>query len=484
MCVEEEQLIDDQSKEKINNEETQEDSNKNINKNMLLGVIGMVLIKVVSLLTVVFVGYIMTSSEYGNLSTYNTWVTIFGVFIGLQLSGSIQNAFVEYSKEKFMVYCSTILLIALASTVVAFIPFLAANNSLAELLKIEPILAYTLIPQCLGSFLVSFMSTYYLAQKKVNMNLIWTVAYALLLSAFSLSFASIFEVKEIGYAIGTFIPNIGFGIVCLVYFFVKTKFKFDFRYLKFALMFSIPLIMHMLGNVILGQSDKLMIRYMMDETKTGEYTMVHNYALLLNSLWAAFNSVFIPYFYDNLKKNDYDNLKSQSKNYLIFFSSISFGFILVGREIVKFIVKEEYYAGLDIFELAVLAQYFIFIYSFSVNYEFFKKKTIWIAIGTILTAIINIILNYFFINEWGIFGAALASAISYLILIAFHEFIARKIVREYPLKLSYFVFFVAISIIVTIGSILLHDYWFIKWIIGSLIGLFIVIRLIKIKRII
>lgn len=462
----------------------QTEKKTSLNKNMILGIVGTVLMKVVSLLTVVAVGYLMTASQYGNLSTYNTWITIFGIVVGLQFSGSIQNAYVEYSKEDFHKYCSTVLLIALGSTVVIFLPFVIANQYFSELLKIEPILMYTLIPQCFGSFLIGFMTSYFLAQKKVLKNLIWTLTYAVLLSGFALLLTQLFEVKELGYAIGSFIPNIGMGLFCFFYLMIKSKFAFDPKFLKFAFLFSLPLIMHMAGNVILAQSDKLMIRYMMDEVAMGQYTMVHNYSLLLNSLWMAFNSVFIPYYYDALKENDTEKISSYTRNYLITFSCISFGYILVGREIIHFVISEEYYPGLSIFELGTVAQYLIFLYSFSVNYEFFKKKTIWIAIGTLLTAAINIGLNYIFINQWGIFGAALASAISYLILVVFHEIIARFVVKEYPIKLWYLLVAGVAGIAVCVGSILLKDYWIPRWIIGGLIGVFLIIRLIKVKRII
>ena len=455
-----------------------------INKNIVIGVTGTVLLKIISFVTIILVGYVMSEEQYGNLSTYNTWIIIFSVFVGLQFGGSLQNALLEYEKERYHSYCFTIISFAFLTFLVPFVFSLAFKNSLANLLKIDPLFIFLLFPQCFFAFLVNFMTSYFLSQKKVKKNLIWTLSFCVASATLSLLFSLFFEYKEFGYSLGIFIPNFIMGSITIVYFIIKSKFKFNVEFLKFGLLFSLPLVMHMLGSVILGQSDKIMIRFLIDEVQTGQYTMTHNYAMLINAVWAAFNGVFVPYYYENLKEKKYDLLNERCKNYYIFFSCISFGFILVGREIVRFIVDEKFYDGLVIFEVSVLAQFFIFLYSFCVNYEFYRKKTVWIAIGTIITAIINILLNFWFITIWGIFGAALASTISYLFLIIFHEFISRVIIKEYPISIFYNIFFVIVASLVTLVSILLRDFWIIRWVIGALIGIFLIYRLIKTKRVI
>jgi Na+-driven multidrug efflux pump len=50
-----------------------------------------------------------------------------------------------------------------------------------------------------------------------------------------------------------------------------------------------------------------------------------------------------------------------------------------------------------------------------VNYIFYLKKTYFIATATIITASINIVLNYFLIKHNGAIGAAQATAISFTI---------------------------------------------------------------------
>ena len=86
----------------------------------------------------------------------------------------------------------------------------------------------------------------------------------------------------------------------------------------------------------------------------------------------------------------------------------------------------DYWIGKYFLPWIIFGCYFIFLYSFPVNYEFYVKKTNYIALGTSLSAVINLVLNYIFIPTYGSFGAALTTLASYFFLFVFHETIARK----------------------------------------------------------
>ena len=86
----------------------------------------------------------------------------------------------------------------------------------------------------------------------------------------------------------------------------------------------------------------------------------------------------------------------------------------------------DYQTGKYFLPWIIFGCYFIFLYSFPVNYEFYVKKTNYIALGTSFSAVINLVLNYIFIPKYGSFGAALTTLASYFFLFVFHEIITRK----------------------------------------------------------
>ena len=73
----------------------------------------------------------------------------------------------------------------------------------------------------------------------------------------------------------------------------------------------------------------------------------------------------------------------------------------------------------------------MFLYSFPVNYEFYHKKSIHIAIGTSVAAVINCILNYILIPKMGMAGAAVATLISYVMLWIFHHLVSKYFIGEH-----------------------------------------------------
>ena len=139
---------------------------------------------------------------------------------------------------------------------------------------------------------------------------------------------------------------------------------------------------------------------------------------------------------------------------------------------------------MNVIPVLVIGIYFIFMYQFPVNFEFFHKKTKIIAVGTFSAAIVNIILNMFLIPKSGMYGAALATAVSYGLLFVAHYVIAvnmRGVKFHMDLKN-----FIPGLITVFIFSRLFYvadSFWIFRWILGISIGAFEMFKIIKRKRI-
>ena len=94
-------------------------------------------------------------------------------------------------------------------------------------------------------------------------------------------------------------------------------------------------------------------------------------------------------------------------------------------------------------------------YIFFYDIEYYNKKTKYIATFSIIAAIINIVLNYIFINLFGYYAAAYTTLISYLILSILHYFGMKKSEKMeiYDIKQ-----FAVQSIVILILSILSTKY--------------------------
>ena len=142
-----------------------------------------------------------------------------------------------------------------------------------------------------------------------------------------------------------------------------------------------------------------------------------------------------------------------------------------------------YWSGIKIIPFIALAYYFNFLYSFPANYEFFCEKTVFISIGTLCAAIINIVLNFLLIPSYGILGAAIATLIGYVFSFLFHDIIARFIVKNFEYSFMFYLKGLLPLLMVIVFYYFTIDLWLVRWVLASFLGFWIILRMIKLKKI-
>ncbi len=452
---------------------------------MLTNSFGTILLKILPLITTPIISSLLTPDEYGRVALFLTWMTLVSVFVGLQAKGSIQNALLKYGKENINEYCSSTLSLAFLSFIAFFVPSIIFRTQLSSLLALDELAICLIVPTCFASFVVAFFSSYFLSLKRAKANLLLTFFTSLIVATSSILCAYLLIPNYNGYIIGYTLSYMAIGFSIFFIYVIRFRKFFSKDYWRFCLIFSLPLIFHMLSNTILAQSDKLMIQYIkQDESGLGIYSMMHTVATICTSLWSAMNAAFVPFFYDYLKEDNIEEIRRRSRNYAFVFICIIGGFSLVCQELASLLVNEQYLSGLNLVPLMVLDSFFIFLYSFGVNYEFFHSKTIWIAIGTVAAAILNIGLNYLFLQTFGIIGITIATTISYALLFIFHEIISRFVVKKYPIKATFLLACIAFMAIFTALTYLFWDYAIIRWILLACDIFIFFYRIIKTKTII
>jgi O-antigen/teichoic acid export membrane protein len=151
------------------------------------------------------------------------------------------------------------------------------------------------------------------------------------------------------------------------------------------------------------------------------------------------------------------------------------GFILLSKEVFVLYAGEDFKDGAQLVPILAMGIYARFIYSLAVNYEQFMKKTGYIAVSTFTSALINVGFNYILIPIWGIMGATLATAMAKIILALVHWLVATFAIREehrFSLKISWFAPYIFGVLAATFLVLFLDDgLWYIKWVLGVLIGI-------------
>lgn len=276
-----------------------------------------------------------------------------------------------------------------------------------------------------------------------------------------------------------------FGIGITFYFLKSGKTFYSKKFWQFCLSLSIPIIFHSLANLILGQCDRVMLQKMLSMHWAGIYSLAAGFSSVIYAIWGALNNSWSPYFYELARNNQYDEIKHHGRNYLELYSVLTIGFMLLTPEVFSVFAAKEYWEGTAVIPFLVIGFYFIFLYSFPVNYEFYHCQTKATAFCTVLAALSNIVLNYLLIPQFGAFGAACATMIAHGLQFLFHHIAAKRVIGsfQYPFTFDVLLPYTVVTMFVAIYMIVSPGHWLVRWCAGAVLGIFELLRMVKRKSI-
>ncbi|WP_186377474.1 lipopolysaccharide biosynthesis protein, partial [Yersinia rochesterensis] len=159
--------------------------------------------------------------------------------------------------------------------------------------------------------------------------------------------------------------------------------KFNFIYLKEALIFSLPLIVHVLSNSLLSQADRLIINKIMGTYSAGIYSFAYNLGMCVIVVITAWNSSWQPQLYKLINIRDDEAIKKATYASTVLIFLICALSMLFSKEMVVFLASDKYYDSIPILPLIIIGNSLIHIYLVYVNFIFYKKKTVIISCATL-----------------------------------------------------------------------------------------------------
>lgn len=414
----------------------------------LFYMIGNVFNKAIALILIPIITRMLSTSEYGILNTYLSWVGILTVFAGLSLGSSYRAALYDFHADLNR-YSSTMFTLSFFGSCVLSVVVIGANIIFDFKISIE-MLGCALVHSFMSFVIESACIKYMMEFSYIKRTLL--LALPNLISAvLSIVFIHFLTSERYwGRIIAFIIVYILFGVIILVSTYKKSFVFVDLVYWKYALTYSLPLIFHSLSMVILQSSDRIMITNLRNASESGIYSLVYNISMAVNVVKASAESVWIPWFTKKLNDGDKITVNRAVRYYVEFLSICVCLIMLIAPEAIKVVAPESYWGGIPLCVPIVIASYIIFLYSISVDLEYYYKKTKSIAINTIIAACINLVLNLFFIPYYGALAAAYTTVVAYGVSFILHYINARKIDSE----LFSFVIYIPSLLVVGVVSIL------------------------------
>lgn len=421
---------------------------------------------------------LLSPEEYGKAAIFLAWVNVFAIFATFNLSsGVFNNGMLDYPNNRDE-YSYSMLVLSNIITVCFFCLLFVLYPVIKPWLGVDFPLIILMEALFLFQPAYQFWSAKQRYELKYRLSFFWSAVTAVLSPTVAIICIFIFNGHRLYARIfGAQLTLIAIYIGFYLYLAIKNKFKVQKKYWKGALLFNLPLIPHYLSMYLLGSSDKLMISNLVGDSAVAYYSVAHMISSVATVIWGAANGSFIPYTYEKCNSKDYRSISMVAMRILIVFAAACIAVIMLAPEVVNSIASPDYREAIYVIPPIVGGSFFSVHYAMYGNILFYYKKPKYATMATVTSALLNIILNYVFIQKFGYIAAGYTTLVCYFVQATLDYIIMRMVVGVdvYDMKcigaLSLFV------IIVALFSNFIYDYAFIRYvIIGVLIISCIVFR--------
>ncbi|MEA3307062.1 MAG: oligosaccharide flippase family protein [Elusimicrobiota bacterium] len=397
-----------------------------------------------------FYTHYLTTGDYGIVATVFSYIA----FLNILYQYGMDQAYMRYSKENEKTFTSAFAMVFIVSLVFTLI--LTGNSEFwanasgikfqnAELIKYAAIILFLDALSIVGfaELRMSHKASYY--------------AFIRVMSIVINLSMNILLIAKLGFGIqGVFIANIVSSSITMVFlaplYIKRLKFEFDGALAYKLLSFALPLLPAGLGAMAVRVIDRPILLKFSGESAVGIYQANYKLGIFMMLFVSMFDQAWRPFFIERAESADAPKLFARVLTYFLLaggwiFLAVSF-FI---EDLVKIriagtaLIHCDYYAGLSLVPIILGAYLFYGLYVNFLAGIIIRKKTKWIMIAALIGAGANILLNLKLIPLYGMYGAAYAVLISYILMAVMLHEISRRI---YPVKYEYsriFKIFIAIG---------------------------------------
>lgn len=445
-----------------------------------------VILKGISFITLPIFSRLLSTSEYGVVSVYSSWVLLISIITTLTIWGGVFNVgMVKHSNDRETIISS---FQGLACTItLAFLVISAlCIDALSQMMGMSKFLVICMYIEILAQIPFNLWSSKQRYDYKYKAIIVVTTLTAILNPLIGVIAVLNTQYKAEAKIITNMLIQLVIGIITFVINQKEGNKFFHKEYWKFAFLFNIVLVPHYLSMQVLSQSDRLMINSMCGSSDAGIYSVAYNFAMLLQLVTSGINSSLTPHIYDSIKKNDTKNLGNQVTGITLIVALITLGLICVVPDVFKWMLPESYYEALWVISPVTAGAFFMFLYPLFGSIEFYYEENRYVTAASLIGAGVNILLNYIFINIWGFIAAAYTTLVCYIFFSLCHYFFMKRTLRKRNINIKIYdvksLFIIsAVVIIVSIGIVPLYEQYVIRW---GLIALILVGVIIKREKLI
>lgn len=387
--------------------------------------------KGISVITTPIFTRLLTTAEYGQYNVFNSWFSIVNIFVSLILCGGVcTQGLVKFDEER-KVFASSLQGLTLTMVVGWTAVYGITHTFWNRIFSLTTV-------QCLMMLLMIWTGAVFnlwAAEQRVEYRYRALVLVTLVVSVAKPVVGIIFvqcstdkvTARILGLALVELIGYTGLFVAQMK----KGKRFFSKRFWKYALGFNIPLIPHYLSQAVLNSSDRIMVKSMVGDAEAGIYSLAYS----ISSIMIIFNTALVntisPWIYTKIKKKQLGEIAGISYLTMGIVAFVNLALIAIAPEAVRIFAPASYYDAIYVIPPVAMSVFFMYAYDIFAKFQFYYEKTKFVMIASTASAVLNLILNYFFIERFGYYAAGYTTLFCYGTYTLAHYIFMKKICKEY-----------------------------------------------------
>lgn len=405
---------------------------RKLGRDSLIYVLGNVLSKGVVFLLIPLVSRYLTPEAYGALGIVATVNGLMCLILGFSMDSALcQFYFLQKSESELRTLMGTILgfWFTVPLLLVVILDFLGCQGHL-EIFHSLPFasgLRLALWTSYLTVFSSSGQLVFMLRQQPGR-----SVAIGVL-QAGATVFSSWFLVVELGLGLtgavgGLFVGALTGAVVSLWVMCRAATYRISLSVLGNALIFSIPLVPHLLSNWVLNLSDRILLEKMGKAKELGFYTLAYQFGLLLSIVVTSANNAFVPFSNKHLgEQGGAAMVATQGTRLMMAFIFSGLAISLFAGDAIRILTPPAYHHAAAFVPWITMGYVFQGAYFLLSRGTWFSLRTGWVPFVTGGAAAANLALNFLFIPKYGAMAAAVNTLVTFLLLAVIHGLLAHRL---------------------------------------------------------
>ncbi len=397
--------------------------------------------------------------DYGMVSTLYSWVAFLVIFLSFGMETAFFR-FIQNKEDKKSVFENSFLTV-IGINILFFFFLIGFNQDIADVLKFSDFPIFIIL---LGSIVcVDAISALPMAklrseEKAAKFAIIQTVAIAVNIGLNLFLMLVVFDKSRPEEGIIFILSaNLFSSLVKPVFLykdFLNIKLKYNPELAKQMFIYALPIMIGGLAGIVNETIDRILLVNILSDgympldkanEQVGIYSACYKLSMLVTILITAYRYAAEPFFFAQLKNEDKSKIYSKVMNYFI--ACICFVFLLVSLNVdiikVYFIPNKEYWIGLKVVPILLLANVFLGVYFNQSIWYKLSNQTRFGAYIAIAGATLTVLINVIFIPTYGYMASAWATMIVYAFQMILSYVLGQK---YYPIKYNLRKFFLYLGV--------------------------------------